>query len=349
MRISLEETALVDHPFVQRLRNIFSTGFSYLPFPGATHSRYAHSLGVMHLSGRAFDSAFEGWEFSNSDTRASFRSVVRLAALCHDLGHSPFSHCTEFAMPRLSELNLQWLETPDENRIATHEDYTVGILQHASVAEVIGKNFGFSARHVAALICPEICVEDDFFMDGGLDFREVLSQIISSELDVDRMDYLVRDSYYSGARYGQIDVSWLVSNLEVFPHDGKVSLALDSKAIYAFDDFMIARHHMFLMVYFHHKSVVYEELLKRWVKSPDCKWTLPANMDEYLFWDDSSLQVHLRKSTSVWARRVVEMRPYRRILEVHGTPDEVDLSKEMNMLENKGIDYIAAGSTGKLS
>ena len=349
MRISLEETALVDHPFVQRLRNIFSTGFSYLPFPGATHSRYAHSLGVMHLSGRAFDSAFEGWEFSNSDTRASFRSVVRLAALCHDLGHSPFSHCTEFAMPGLSELNLQWLETPDEDRIATHEDYTVGILQHASVAEVIGKNFGFSARHVAALICPEICVEDDFFMDGGLDFREVLSQIISSELDVDRMDYLVRDSYYSGARYGQIDVSWLVSNLEVFPHDGKVSLALDSKAIYAFDDFMIARHHMFLMVYFHHKSVVYEELLKRWVKSPDCNWTLPANMDEYLFWDDSSLQVHLRKSTSVWARRVVEMRPYRRILEVHGTPDEVDLTKEMNMLENKGIDYIAAGSTGKLS
>ncbi len=350
MRISAEETLVVDHPFVQRLRNIFSTGFSYLPFPGATHSRYSHSLGVMFLAGKAFDSAYEDWKFSDPHARDRFRSVVRLAALCHDLGHSPFSHCTEFAMPSLSTLGLGWYgEMSTSDRRATHEDYTIGILAHTTLVDVIAANFPFTAQHVAGLISWDVGITDDFFMDDGLDHREILSQIVSSELDVDRMDYLVRDSYYSGARYGQVDVPWLLTNLEAHAHEGRVSLAMDAKGIYAFDDFMIARHHMFLMVYFHHKSVVYEELLKRWVVSPDCDWQLPADMNEYLYWDDSSLQVHLRKSSIEWARRVVERRPYKRVYEVHGTPEDVDLSEEIQALEGGHIDFIAAGSTGKLS
>ena len=350
MRISAEEIRVVDHPFVQRLRNILSTGFSYLPFPGATHSRYSHSLGVMFLAGKAFDSAYEAWIFEDPSTRDRFRKVVRLAALCHDLGHSPFSHCTEFAMPLLPSLKLSWYGAAgEESRRANHEDYTIAILETTSLADLIAANFECSARHVAALISWDVPIEDDFFKDGGLDHREILSQIISSELDVDRMDYLIRDSYYSGARYGQVDVGWLLTNLEAHPHDGRVSLALDSRAIYAFDDFMIARHHMFLMVYFHHKSVVYEELIKRWVTCPDCDWQLPSNISEYLYWDDSSLQVHLRNSTNEWAKRVVERRPYKRIFELHGTPEEVDLTNQMSLLDELSVDYIAAGSTGKLS
>ena len=350
MRISAEETRVVDHPFVQRLRNIFSTGFSYLPFPGATHSRYSHSLGVMYLAGKAFDSAYEGWSFDDPDARYRFRSVVRLAALCHDLGHSPFSHCTEFAMPPLETLGLSWYNDEASTvRRATHEDYTIGFLQHESLAGLIADQFPFTSRHVAALISWDVDISDSFFMDGDLNHREILSQIISSEMDVDRLDYLVRDSYYSGARYGQVDVGWLLTNMEAYAHDGRVSLALDSKAIYAFDDFMIARHHMFLMVYFHHKSVVYEELMKRWVTSEACDWVLPADMEEYMFWDDSSLQVHLRHSTNEWARRIVERRPYRRVYEAHGSPEEVDLTHEFAILEAAGIDFISAGSTGKLS
>ena len=116
---------------------------------------------------------------------------------------------------------------------------------------------------------------DDFFVDDGLDHRRLLSQIVSSELDVDRLDYLVRDARYTGANYGQVDVNWLISNLDAWPADGQVCLGLDGRAVYAFDHFLIARHHMFLMVYFHHKSVVYEEMLRRYVDSAGCTWTFP--------------------------------------------------------------------------
>ena len=345
--VSDAERRILDHPFVQRLRHIKATGFSYLPFPCATHSRYAHSLGVMHLAGRAVDSVFA--EGRLSDPQVSlFRTLVRMAALCHDLGHAPFSHSTEFAMPDLSALGLDWYSDPARaERRATHEDYTIAILAHTSLTEEMGRSFPFTARHVAALISPDVTVDDDLFVVDGLDHRPVLSQIISSELDVDRLDYLVRDSYFTGARYGQVDVPWLIRNMAVHTQDDSVSLALDHSALYAFDDFLIARHHMFLMVYFHHKSVVYEELLKRFVWGGD--WAIPADLDAYLGLDDIALDAHLRSVDDVWARRIVQHDAYKRVVEVHGTPAEVDLTEQVAVLEQANIDVIQAGSTGKLS
>ena len=223
------------------------------------------------------------------------------------------------------------------------------LLEHGDMADTIARHFPFASRHVAALIHHDVASPDDFFTDDGLDHRMVLSQIVSSELDVDRLDYLVRDSYYSGARYGQIDVSWLLSNMDTHVVDDRVGLALDERAIYAFDDFMIARHHMFLMVYFHHKSVVYEEMLKRWVTGPDTHWELPADLEAYARWDDVSLLQLLRDDPDPWAQRIVHQRPFKRVLERHGTPDEVDLSDAAALLEEAGIAYLSAGSTGKLS
>lgn len=349
IRLTKDELSLVENPFVQRLRNILQTGFSYLPFPGATHSRYSHCLGVMHLAGHAFDSVFETYSFSSEEVRASYRQAVRLAALTHDIGHSPFSHSTEFAMPPLVELGLKWYPKTAAGVRATHEDYTVAIIASDSVAGLINNGFNCTARHVASLISQDVQVDDDFFIDCGLDYRPILSQIISSELDVDRLDYLVRDSYYSGARYGTVDVPWLISNLRPIVHDGFVGLGLDHSAIYAFDDFMIARHHMFLMVYFHHKSVVYEELLKRHVRSPESGWSIPADLDEYLLVDDVSLEMHLRNSPTKWASMITRHQPFRRVLERHGDPSEVDLSREDAILREAGLEVIYSGSTGKLS
>lgn len=345
--VSDPEREVVDHSFVQRLRLIRATGFSYLPFPGATHSRYAHSLGVMHLAGRAFDQASRGLPLSEA-ARARYRSLVRIAALCHDLGHAPFSHSTEFAMPPLAALGLDWYAADArEARRATHEDYTIAILAHTSLADAIARHFPFTARHVAALISPDVTLEDDLFVEAGLDHRRWLSQIISSELDVDRLDYLVRDSYYTGARYGQVDVPWLLTNLGAHVVDGAVSLALDTSALYAFDDFLVARHHMFLMVYFHHKSVVYEEMLKRFVGGGT--WSIPADLEAYLRLDDVALEHDLRLADDPWARRIVGHAEYKRVLEVHGTPAEVDLSAEEAVLRAAGLDVISARSTGKLS
>lgn len=326
-------------------------GFSSRPFPGATHSRYSHSLGVMHLAGLAFDAAYRSWQFDRPGKREALREVVRIAALCHDLGHAPFSHCVEFAMPPLASLGMSWVppEHGEDGRRATHEDYSIAILELSSLRQVIEANFAFTARHVAALIATEVRVDDDFFRDGGLDHRRLLSQIVSSELDVDRLDYLVRDAYFTGARYGQVDVGWLIGNLDAYPKDGQVCLALDSRAIYAFDDFLISRHHMFLMVYFHHHSVVYEELLKRYVLSDDCDWALPADLDLYLNADDISLTQHLRGSNNPFARRVVERHPFRRVIERHGTQHEADVSGADAILRRGGIDTITATSVGRLS
>jgi len=341
------ETAVVDHPFVQRLRGIRQTGFSQMAFPGATHTRYVHSLGAMHLAGLAFDQAYQGWRFAARDARDRLRSAVRVAALCHDLGHPPFSHCTEIAMPPVRSLPLTWVR-PDRDRRATHEDYSIAIVESTDLGAAIGREFPFGPRHVASLVRHDVAPGDDFFVDGGVDHRVLLSQIVSSELDVDRLDYLVRDATYTGARYGQVDTTWLLANLAAWVVDGRAYLALEGRAVYAFDHFLLARHHMFLMVYFHHKSVIYEELLRRHLEGPD-GLTLPADLDEYRVTDDVALLAHLRSSAGPWARRIALQQPYRRVLEKHGGTRDTEVGDAEAKLGEAGIDVISATSSGQLS
>jgi len=346
--LDAREVLVVDNRWVQRLRNIRQTGFSHLPFPGATHTRYAHCLGVMHLAGRAFDQAYSQWSFTSPGARDRFRSCVRLAALLHDVGHAPFSHCTEFAMPSLSSLGLPWTRSTADRR-ATHEDYTIAILGLTELPQLIDAHFPCSTRHVACLISKDVRTDDDFFQDGGLDHRRLLSQIISSELDADRLDYLVRDAYYTGTQYGNVDVHWLMSSMCTHVADGRVWLAIESSALYAFEDFLVARHHMFLMVYFHHKSVVFEEMLRRWVAEAPGAWTVPEDLDDYLYFDDVALEHSLRGQPNDWACRIVERRPFKRVTELHGSPGQVDVSGVTGALEAAGLEYIEASSTGRLS
>lgn len=350
--VSPAELTVIEHASVQRLRGIRQLGFSQLPFPGATHTRYAHSLGALHLAGRAFDAALAGAELS-AERRESFRSALRLAALCHDLGHPPFSHAVEFAMPTLRAVGVP---AYDPARVAgrldsraSHEDYTVAILTRSSLAETIRRNFPFDPVHVAALVSKEVALPegDDFFEEGGYDYRSLLSQLVSSELDVDRLDYLVRDSYFTGARYGNIDTGWLISHLSRHVDDsGHVLLALDHRAIYAFDDLMIARFHMFVMVYFHQKSIACEVMLQRYMESEGCDYRLPADLDEYLLHDDAELTAHLRHAQDPWARDLMAGRLLRVALEVHGTPGEVHLDPPRRVLEQAGIPTFATTSTG---
>lgn len=341
------EAALIHQPFVQRLRMLKQVGFSFLPFPGATHSRFAHVLGVMQVAGTAFDRAYMGWTFEDPTARARFRAAVRLAALCHDLGHGPFSHCTEFAMPEVSQLGISWYRSARTGH-ASHEDFTIAILQHTGLGRAIDASFPCTARHVAALIGHDVRVADDFFRDGGLDHRRLLSQIISSELDADRLDYLPRDAYYTGAQYGMIDVRWIVSHLTAHTAHGQVCLALDSGALYAFEHFLVARHHMFLQVYFHHTSVVYEEMLKAYVTQSG-EWSISADLDKYLYLDDVALEHDLRQSRDPWARRIVERAPFRRVVERHGTLPQVRIDAQRALLERAGIGLIESASTGRLS
>ncbi len=351
--VERDEELIIDHPAVQRLRRIHQLGFSHLPFPGATHTRFAHGLGALHLAGLAFDHGLRGYPFRDDRRRRALRACLRLAALCHDLGHAPYSHAAEFAMPPLRALGIDaYVPARVEGRLsarAHHEDYTVAILTRTPLAAAIGAAFPFTAAHVAALVHADVGVHDDFFVEDGVCLRGLLSQMVSSDLDVDRVDYLQRDAAFTGARYGAIDAHWLLSHLTRHTDEsGQLCLALDRRALYAFDDFLVARQHMFLMVYFHQKSVAYEEMLKRVVKEHPAAVALPADAGAYLETDDAWLWTRLRQLDDPWARRITEHRPVKLAFEAHLPPDRCALPQKVAALAAAGVDALPATAHGGL-
>src|SRR5262249_5569664 len=151
-----DEAVVVDSPWYQRLRHVRQLGFGELAFPGATHTRHAHSLGAMHVVGRLFDALAARADLPD-EVRHRFRTAVRLAALCHDLGHMPLSHASERIAPRRAALGLPpWVgrSLPGDAQ-ATHEDFTVKLLLHTDLAELLRTrvgDLGITAESLAALV-----------------------------------------------------------------------------------------------------------------------------------------------------------------------------------------------------
>lgn len=351
------EVEILDSREFQRLRAIKQLGFAEYSFPGATHNRYIHSVGVMHLAGRAFDNIFRETEFKSASARVRLRQAVRLGALLHDIGHGPLSHTTEEVMPEVGKLGIAVYRerdpkfgTVDPKRRATHEDYTIKFLTDSPLSALIRENFSeIDPYSIACLIDLNLKARDDFFVDNGIDYRPVLSQVISSEMDVDRMDYLERDAYFCGTNYGRVELGWLLGNLTCHQRDGKMYLALNRRALYTFDDFLISRHHMYLMVYFHHKSIVYEEMLVRYLTSKDCSYVLPAGLEEYIRCTDYSLYEHLGLVSNPWAQRIAARRPFRMLIELHATEPTPRPEQIRDALNKEGIEVILASSHTRLS
>ncbi len=343
------EVAVLDTPEYQRLRSIKQLGFSEFSFPGATHNRYLHSIGVGHLAALAFDSIFGAYPFSKNSVKLRFRQTFRLAALLHDVGHGPLSHTTEEVMPPLAELKVKAYGKTKE-RQSNHEDYTIKYVTESSIADTIKSKFNdIDPYYVACLIDKNLPERDDFFSDQGIDFRPILSQLISSELDVDRMDYLERDSYFCGTNYGKIDMEWLIQNLTLHLVDNKAYLAMNRRALYSFDDFLISRHHMHLMVYFHHKSIIYEEMLNRYLTSKDCRFFLPSDIQAYTQYNDYKLYEHLASVENSWAKRIAARTPYKVLIEMHNVADELRPEILKSEIEKKGVEVIWASSRIRLS
>jgi HD superfamily phosphohydrolase len=364
IQIENYELPIIDSYYFQRLRQIKQTGFAEHSYPGSTHNRYIHSLGALKTITDTFEAIFLPLKEKAPETFRRFRALARFSALLHDIGHGPLSHTTEFAMPDVSRLNVPG-QKKNLRRKANHEDYTLKIILDSGFTPILAeatRAFGFSPQHIAATIESSVEIQDDFFyetIDGErLNFRPILHQLISSELDADRMDYLRRDSFYCGVSYGVFDYSWLVANLCIHIKDGACYLALKHRALYSFEDFLLSRFHMFLMVYSHHKTVVYDEMLAKYLNDPSCDYQLPADIEEYVKCTDAHLYAHLAKSTNPWAKRIVERRPLSTLLEIHsGIPStekaqeqqEKLFKKTCEELSQKGIEFITNISTSILS
>lgn len=312
------EKDVLDHPLVQRLRRVRQLGFAEITFPGATHTRFLHSVGALHLAGAAFDAVTPDLAFAPPADLRRARAALRLAALLHDLGHPPFSHSGEGILPPARELGFP------EDRPATHEDMTQSLLRHSDVAEVIRRAFrdeGLTEEDVAVVLGDDPPTACDRFRTAGVDLLPLLRQLIAGELDVDRMDYLVRDSYFTGVTYGRFDKDWILSHLGAHvAGDGArgrtANLCLDSQAVFAFEDFLLSRHHMFLMVYNHHRTVVFHRLLARYLEGPaGCEVRVPLDPAGFVACDDEWLRGRLRASLDPFARRLVETRPLKLAVE----------------------------------
>lgn len=359
IEITVDERALLDSPQYQRLRNVKQLGFADLAFPGATHTRYAHGLGAMAVATRVFDALSGKLELEPAD-RDRFRQTLRLAVLFHDLGHAPLSHATERIMPPVARLNVpDWVQSDKRrgDRRADHEDYTLKLVLDSGLAAEIDKRMGargITPAHVASLICGQKPPGAHPFRSNGRDFLPILRQIVSGELDADRMDYLQRDSFYTGVNYGKFDLDWLVQNLGSVEREGRVFLALQARAVFAFEDFLLSRYHMFLSVYLHYASVGYEVLLQRYCETSSGEYALPADVDEYLNHDDVALISALRASKNPWALRIVRRQGYRLLVE-SGPFDEAkasgieQLRAQEAFLDEAGLDCFTTESRGVLS
>lgn len=306
--LSSEELQLVDHPAFQRLRNIKQLGFADQAFPGATHSRYAHSLGAMEMATRIFDAVFKSGDLDEV-FRQEMRQALRLAMLFHDIGHPPLSHTLEMRMPAG----------------VTHEDYS---------RRIITDLFGFTN------------LMNLDFKQAGLNYQPILKQIISSECDGDRMDYLQRDSFYCGVNYGKFDADWLINSLVPVEQDGAVYLGIKSKGMYSFEDFLLSRYHMFASVYLHHTPVIFEKMLQKYFLENPEAFLLPDDLEAYIKLDDIDIQMHLRQSKNSWAQRISQRKPYSLLTDELSESEHAELCAR---LSEQKISFIESQSKNAIS
>ncbi|KXB00631.1 hypothetical protein AKJ35_01210 [candidate division MSBL1 archaeon SCGC-AAA833F18] len=254
------EKHIIDTWPVQRLRGISQLSTTGITYPGGVHSRFSHALGTMHLAGQMVGSLRTGVEISDEEWQ-----LVRLAGLLHDIGHGPFSHSYEEVLSKYMDM--------------THEDLGEKIVKESELADEITAQ-GHDPKEVADLI----------FGGGG---KPYLKQIVASQVDADKMDFLLRDAYFTGVEYGQIDVHRLIQAMEVVEND----IAIDMKALYALEAFMISRYEMFLAVYYHHSVRAAEIMLRKAMEHAHeiLGLTNFKDISEFLQLDDAYVVTALRR------------------------------------------------------
>jgi uncharacterized protein len=353
--VSDDEKAVIDSRFYQRLRGVKQLGFGDMAFPGATHTRHAHSLGAMHVASRVFD-AVSARAGLPERVSARFRTAVRLAVLCHDLGHMPLSHASEQIAPPRAALRLPAWTSGEKPAApgaqASHEDFTARILLDSSLTPMLNERYaplGLSAEAAVALIAGARPPRGLDFAHEGVDWTPLLRAIVSGELDADRMDYLLRDSFYTGVNYGRYDLDWIVHNLNPAVKEGRAYLALSKAAAFAFEDFLLSRYHMFVSVYYHHTSVSFDHMLRRYYEEAPGEFEVPSDPEAFLLCDDAALAHALRSSKNRWAERIVARRGYKLLAQFTERDEGYDLAALAAALTAEKVDHFSVESRGVLS
>ena len=279
------EQALINSRALQRLRWIHQLGFAYLVFPGSEHSRFSHVLGAMELAGKVYDAlAAKEPHLLDPDPRSGDRRAVRVAALVHDVGHAPFSHSAEDLFAEgidHEEMTRRLLSLPEMRQIFERWG---GGLAAADVAEILGKPTEPKKR--------------------------LLAQVVSGELDVDKMDYLLRDSMFCGVRYGTFDLARILETVAPLedPETGDWGIGVEEGGVHALEALVMARYYMFTQVYFNVTGKALELHFNEWLREDRRQW--PADPESFLQHDDVSTLAEMRSSASPHARAIVERAYY---------------------------------------
>lgn len=336
------EDAVMAHPFFQRLRRVRALAFLHFVFPGATHSRFEHSLGVLHLAGQAWErltlnqrrmtghlarhpfdetpadaphgmlgpAAAIGEEIFSSDY---VLQTLRVAALAHDLGHPPFSHLGEPFLPSWKSMMVatagkvpdyirEYLERASDEIASSGGDPALERVSHEVYSilmiDRVLRDVSREHRHLGLEVDPrDVCAVIDTSIDPAstsplarYGTHRLCHELVSGEVDVDRMDYLLRDSRECGVVYGMFDAGRILDSLAIYydPAEKGVHVAIRFSGLAAFEDFLRARHSMYFQVYFHKSGGACEAMLNHLGGMLD-GWRLPTDLGEYASLDDFSI------------------------------------------------------------
>ena len=270
IRVYEHELSIIDNPIFQRLRRIRQLSGAHLTYPAAQHTRFEHSLGVMHIASQAGHALNEKGIFKSDDIK-----ILRLSGLLHDIGHGPFSHLFE--------------EIIQEKKIS-HEDFGKEIILKSEIGDNLSKN-GFDKKLITKIAF-------------GNSKNQYMNEIVSGALSADMMDYLLRDGYFTGAEHAKIDHKRITQSLDVH----KKKLSLERSALYSFESMMHSRYQMFKAVYFHKTVRAAEVMLLEALRLSDDEFGFTTfNLNEFVNLTDENVLSSLISSNSTKLKRAKQL------------------------------------------